>query len=219
MIKACIFDLDGTLADTLSTIANYANIALKAHSYKQIEVERYKTLAGDGRNELIKRMLKAVGDNELKGYKKVGKTYDTLYENDVIGFTKPFEGMKSLLIALKKKHIKIAVLSNKPNTVVPKIIETLFGKGFFDACLGQTDNIKRKPSPEGALLIAEQFNISPKECLYIGDTNVDMKTGNAANMNTVGVLWGFRDKQELLDNGAKYIAEKPMDILEFIKED
>jgi len=132
MIRACIFDLDGTLADTLSTIANYANIALKAHSYKQIEVERYKTLAGDGRNELIKRMLKAVGDDELKGYKKVGKTYDTLYENDVIGSTKPFEGMKSLLIALKKKHIKIAVLSNKPNTVVPKIIETLFGKGFFD---------------------------------------------------------------------------------------
>lgn len=216
MIKACIFDLDGTLADTLSTIAKYGNDALKAHSYKQIETEKYKHLAGDGRDELIRRMLKTVGDEELKGYKKVGKTYDTLYENDVIGYTKPFEAIKNLLISLKKKHIKIAVLSNKPNTVVPKIIETLFGKGFFDACLGQTDNIKRKPSPDGALLIAEQFNIPPEQCLYIGDTNVDMKTGNAAKMNTVGVLWGFRDKQELLDSGAKYIAEKPMDILNFV---
>lgn len=216
MIKACIFDLDGTLADTLSTIANYGNTALKAHSYKTIEIDTYKHLAGDGRNELIRRMLRAVGDEELKGYEKVGKTYDTLYENDVIGYTKPFEGMKDLLICLKKKHIKIAVLTNKPNNVVPEIIEVLFGRGFFDACLGQTDNIKRKPSPDGALLIVEQFNILPEECLYIGDTNVDMQTGNSAGMPTVGVLWGFRDKQELLDSGAKYIAEKPMDILSFI---
>lgn len=216
MIKACIFDLDGTLADTLSTIANYGNTALKAHSYKTIEIDAYKHLAGDGRNELIRRMLRTVGDEELKGYEKVGKTYDTLYENDVIGYTKPFEGMKDLLICLKKKHIKIAVLTNKPNNVVPEIIEVLFGRGFFDACLGQTDNIKRKPAPDGALLIVEQFNISPEECLYIGDTNVDMQTGNSAGMPTVGVLWGFRDKQELLDSGAKYIAEKPMDILSFI---
>lgn len=216
MIKACIFDLDGTLADTLSTIANYGNTALKAHSYKTIGIDTYKHLAGDGRNELIRRMLRAVGDEELKGYEKVGKTYDTLYENDVIGYTKPFEGMKDLLICLKKKHIKIAVLTNKPNNVVPEIIEVLFGRGFFDACLGQTDNIKRKPSPDGALLIVEQFNILPEECLYIGDTNVDMQTGNSAGMPTVGVLWGFRDKQELLDSGAKYIAEKPMDILNFI---
>lgn len=216
MIKACIFDLDGTLADTLSTIANYGNTALKAHSYKTIEIDTYKHLAGDGRNELIRRMLRTVGDEELKGYEKVGKTYDTLYENDVIGYTKPFEGMKDLLICLKKKHIKIAVLTNKPNNVVPEIIEVLFGRGFFDACLGQTDNIKRKPSPDGALLIVEQFNILPEECLYIGDTNVDMQTGNSAGMPTVGVLWGFRDKQELLDSGAKYIAEKPMDILSFI---
>lgn len=216
MIKACIFDLDGTLADTLSTIANYGNTALKAHSYKTIEIDTYKHLAGDGRNELIRRMLRAVGDEELKGYEKVGKTYDTLYENDVIGYTKPFEGMKDLLICLKKKHIKIAVLTNKPNNVVPEIIEVLFGRGFFDACLGQTDNIKRKPAPDGALLIVEQFNILPEECLYIGDTNVDMQTGNSAGMPTVGVLWGFRDKQELLDSGAKYIAEKPMDILSFI---
>lgn len=216
MIKACIFDLDGTLADTLSTIANYGNTALKAHSYKTIEIDTYKHLAGDGRNELIRRMLRTVGDEELKGYEKVGKTYDTLYENDVIGYTKPFEGMKDLLICLKKKHIKIAVLTNKPNNVVPEIIEVLFGRGFFDACLGQTDNIKRKPSPDGALLIVEQFNILPEECLYIGDTNVDMQTGNSAGMPTVGVLWGFRDKQELLDSGAKYIAEKPMDILNFI---
>lgn len=216
MIKACIFDLDGTLADTLSTIANYGNTALKAHSYKTIETDVYKHLAGDGRNELIRRMLRTVGDEELKGYEKVGKTYDTLYENDVIGYTKPFEGMKDLLICLKKKHIKIAVLTNKPNNVVPQIIEVLFGRGFFDACLGQTDNIKRKPAPDGALLIVEQFNISPNECLYIGDTNVDMQTGNSAGMPTVGVLWGFRDKQELLDSGAKYIAEKPMDILNFV---
>lgn len=213
MIKACIFDLDGTLADTLSTIANYGNSALKANSYNEIEVEKYKYLAGDGRDELIKRMLKTVGDSDLKGYKNVGKTYDTLYELDVIGMTTVFDGIKELLMSLKKKHIRIAVLSNKPNTVVPTIIDNLFGRGFFDACLGQIDNIKRKPSPDGALIIAEQFNIKPNECLYIGDTNVDMETGNSAGMNTIGVLWGFRDRQELERSGAKYIVEKPIDIL------
>lgn len=216
MVKACIFDLDGTLADTLSTIANYANSALRAYSYNEIEIDKYRKLAGNGRDELIRRMLTTVGDTQLKGFEKVKKTYDTLYENDVIGKTKAFDGMRELLLNLKKKHIKIAVLTNKPNEVVPEIIYTLFGKGFFDACLGQTDNIALKPAPDGALLIAELFNVKPQECLYIGDTSVDMNTGCAAGMNTVGVLWGFRDREELLESGAKYIAEKPSDILNFI---
>lgn len=213
MIKASIFDLDGTLADTLSTIANYGNSALKAHNYPKIEIEKYKYLAGDGRDELIRRMLKTVGDDELKGFEKVRKTYDTLYESDVMGVTTVFDGMKELLLTLKKKHIKIAVLSNKPNNVVPLIIENLFGRGFFDACIGQMDNIRRKPAPDGAIIIAEQFNIAPQNCLYVGDTSVDMKTGASAKMITVGVLWGFRDRQELEQNGAEYIVETPMDIL------
>lgn len=216
MIKVCIFDLDGTLADTLSTIANYGNSALEAHGYKSIESEKYKALAGDGRDELIRRMLKTVGDTELKDFEKVRKTYDTLYENDMMGITKVFDGMKELLINLKKKHIKIAVLSNKPNNVVPTVIETLFGKGFFDACLGQLDNIKRKPAPDGAILIAQQFNVLPEDCLYIGDTDVDMKTGSSAGMDTVGVLWGFRNEEELISNGAKHIIKKPSEILNLI---
>lgn len=216
MIKVCIFDLDGTLADTLSTIANYGNSALKAHGYDEIETEKYKLLAGDGRDELIRRMLKTVGDSELKDFETVRKTYDTLYENDMMGITKVFDGMKELLMNLKKKHIKIAVLSNKPDNVVPTVIETLFGKGFFDACLGQLDSIKRKPAPDGAILIAQQFNVLPEECLYIGDTDVDMQTGSSAGMNSVGVLWGFRGEKELISNGANYIVKKPSEILNLV---
>ncbi len=216
MIKACIFDLDGTLADTLNTIADYGNRALKAHGYKEIEIEKYKYLTGDGKDELIKKMLNMVGDYELLGFNAVRKTYEQLYELDVINGTKVFDGIKELLLNLKKKHLKIAVLSNKSHNMVLKVVENLFGRGFFDACLGNIDNIKRKPQPDGAILIMEQFNILPKECLYVGDTDVDMKTGVSAGMHSVGVIWGFRSREELELNGAEYIVSKPSEILDLL---
>jgi phosphoglycolate phosphatase len=217
MIKACIFDLDGTLADTLSTIAEYGNIALTTHGYKKIEIETYKKLVGDGRDELVRRMLSYVGDCELKGFEAVKKTYSSLYEQNVTGETKAFEGIPELLDVLKRKSIKLAVLSNKQNEVVPAVVEALFGADCFDLCLGQSDAIKRKPAPDGANLIAEKLKVEPHEFLYIGDTNVDMLTGKAAKMNTVGVTWGFRDRQELVESGADYIINKPAELLELIK--
>ena len=219
MIRACIFDLDGTLADTLATIANFANCALKAHGYETIEEQKYKKLVGNGRDVLIERMLKLVGDEKLLGFEKVRKTYNDLYSSDIISTTKVFGGVKELLTELKKRRIKIAVLSNKQHEIVPDIVKSLFGNGFFDACLGQMDTIPKKPAPDGAELIAAQFDIPCNEWLYIGDTNVDIETGKAARMTTVGVLWGFRDRDELEAAGADYIIDKPEEILEIIERE
>ena len=217
MIRACIFDLDGTLADTLTTIANFANSALKAHGYEAIEEERSKKLVGNGRDVLIEKMLRLVGDTELNDFEKVKKTYDDLYSSDVIGTTKVFDGVKEVLTELKKRRMKIAVLSNKQHEIVPEVIKGLFGYGFFDACLGQMDTIPKKPAPDGAKLIADQFDIPCNEWLYVGDTGVDVETGKAAGMTTVGVLWGFRDKKELKKAGADYIIEKPEELLGIIE--
>lgn len=218
MIRAGIFDLDGTLADTLTTIANFANCALEAHGYEAIEEEKYKKLVGDGRDVLIERMLRLAGDDELKDFEKVKKTYNDLYSSDVIGTTKVFEGVKEMLTELKKRRFKIAVLSNKQHEIVPEIVKGLFGNGFFDACLGQMDTIPKKPAPDGAKLIAEQFDIPCNEWVYVGDTDVDIETGKASGMTTVGVLWGFRDRNELEKAGADYIIEEPDELLKIIEE-
>lgn len=217
MIKACIFDLDGTLADTLSTIADYGNVALSKHGYQTIATEKYKKLVGDGRDELIRRMLKAVGDTDLIGFDAVRDTYSYLYEQNSIATTKVFEGIYELLAQLKSIGIKLAVLSNKQNEVVPAVIDALFGKDYFDICIGQSEAIRRKPAADGALMIAHQLKLKTNECLYIGDTDVDMLTGKAAQMRTVGVTWGFRDQQELINSGADHIVYKPVEIFDLVQ--
>ena len=108
------------------------------------------------------------------------------------------------------------MLSNKPHFQTVDVIDNVFPQGTFDHVQGMLEEIPRKPAPDGALLIAEKWNVRPEECLYIGDTNTDMMTGNRAGMHTVGVLWGFRDRQELEENHAETIVEKPMDILKLL---
>ena len=135
------------------------------------------------------------------------------YEQFSMYKVKVFEGIMELLESLKNKNIKIAVLTNKPHNRAIDVVTGLFGKNYFDIVLGQSDDFERKPSPQGALIISKEFNVKPEECVYLGDTNTDMITGKSAGMFTVGVLWGFRDRQELVDNNADYIIEKPLDLL------
>jgi phosphoglycolate phosphatase len=126
--------------------------------------------------------------------------------------------MMDTVKSLKRKGIKLAVLSNKPHNCTSAIVSALFKPGTFEACYGQQPHIARKPSPEGALLIAKELNVKPNECLYIGDTNTDMKTGAAAGMDTAGALWGFRTRRELEENHAKYILESPREIEEIVAD-
>nr|WP_319489898.1 HAD family hydrolase [uncultured Caproiciproducens sp.] len=219
MYKACIFDLDGTLANTLASIANFANTTLKQCGYQPIEVERYRYLVGNGTDRLMHAIMDTVCG--AHGYteadiRKMRLTYDNLYESNPTHMVTNYSGMHETLAKLKQTGIKMAVLSNKPHNCTTAIIDALFGTETFDLCYGQREQVARKPSPEGALLIADELAVEPKYILYIGDTNTDMKTGEAAGMDTAGVLWGFRTESELRENNAKYIIERPEQIYEIV---
>ena len=215
MYLACIFDLDGTLANTLESIAYFSNEALKKCGYPVIPVDDYKTIVGDGADMQVRRMLnRVVGENAWSqdDFQKLRTIYGGLYGADPTRLLKNYDGMPQTIRRLKESGVKTAVLSNKPHEWVTAIIADLFPEGSFDACYGQRPGVPRKPSPQGALLIADELQIEPKDFLYIGDTNTDMKTGAAAGMDTVGVLWGFRDEKELKENHAKFIIERPEQI-------
>jgi phosphoglycolate phosphatase len=216
MYKACIFDLDGTLADTVESIAKSANEALAAVGLPEQPVEKYNCFAGDGAKILLQRALISAGDSELEHFEEVDRLYRDFFKEGCTYHVKPYEGIRSMLGFLKEAGIKIAVLSNKPHDRAVQVVETLFGKAYFDLILGQQPGLEKKPSPEGALSIASCFGVETGECLYIGDTNTDMQTGNNAGMCTVGVTWGFRDRKELEENNAHVIIDKPMELLRLI---
>ena len=217
MIKAVVFDLDGTLGDTVESIAYSANRALADLGYPPFPVARYKYYAGDGVDELIRRCLRDAGDVEGKQFERLRAVYKEYFAKDCMYHVKPFDGICEMLSELKRRGIRIAVLSNKPHVQSVNVVESLFGKGYFDRIQGQTEAIRRKPAPDGALALADAFGVRPEECLYVGDTNTDMQTGNAAHMHPVGVLWGFRDRQELVENGSEFVIEKPLELISVLE--
>lgn len=217
MYKACIFDLDGTIADTVESIAYVGNQVLQEFGLSALPVENYNFYAGDGADVLVKRMLEAVPGGCDVDYEKVRTVYRKRFAANPFYHVKPFDGIMELLDKLKKENIKIAVLSNKPHEAAIEVVSKIFGEEVFHKVQGQTEKIPRKPSPVGALEIAKMFGVKPEECLYCGDTNTDMDTGKAAGMYTIGVTWGFRPKQELLEHHADAIVDKPQEILEIAK--
>lgn len=213
MYKGMIFDLDGTLADTVESMAAAGNKALEVCGLKAQPVESYKYFAGDGADTLVRRALAAAGDSEGIWFEKAFAEYKLFFQKDCTYKVKPYDGICAMLEEVKKKGIKIAVVSNKPHERTLEVVETLFGKGFFDMVVGQREGIAKKPDPVGVLEAVRAFGLAPEECLYIGDTNVDMETGHRAGMFTVGVLWGFRDREELEANHADRIVAEPGELL------
>lgn len=218
MYKAAIFDLDGTILDTVASIARSANEVMKQLGYRELPEEDFKYYAGDGQKELLRRCLRASGDTECRDFEKAFELYQTSLGKHCMYKVEPYPGIRKLLADLKAREIKISILSNKPHVSTVQVIEDVFGKGYFDHIQGQQEAIARKPDPTGALHIARHFGLTAAECLYIGDTNTDMQTGNSAGMDTVGVLWGFRDRKELEENNAGLIVEHPDEIREKIDD-
>lgn len=218
MYKAGIFDLDGTLADTVDSMAYSANLALRELGLKEQPAERFKNFAGDGAKELVKRCLIASGDETCSRFEDMQRLYRMYFERYCMYHVKPYDGIRHLLEAMKREGMRIAVLSNKPHAQAIDVVESIFGKEYFDYVQGQTEKIPRKPNPAGALHIVDVFGVKASECLYMGDTNTDMKTGKAAGMFTIGVLWGFRTREELEENHADRIAGHPLEIEALLKE-
>lgn len=214
-----IFDLDGTIANTLESIAYTTNLVLKELELKPQPLEAYKTFVGDGAVKQLERALAAAGDAlGDKGVplhlKEAVDSYFTKFEEYCTYRANAYGGMKDTLEQLKSEGSKLAVFTNKRHSYAVKVVEEVYGKDFFDAILGEGNGFPKKPDPQGALHLAEQFGILPEHCVYVGDTNIDMKTGIAAGMYTVGVTWGFRTKSELKVCNPNAIIDTPKELLE-----
>lgn len=212
MIKGCIFDMDGTTVNTIDSIAYFANNALKAYNLPSIEAERYKIMVGSGARVLLERMFEFLNADKTH-FEEVYKLYNESYDNDFLYLTKPYDKIPELLKSLKEKGIKTAILSNKPHQTALKVSDALFGSEIVDICYGGRDGIALKPDPEAAIMLLDELGIKKEECLYIGDTSVDMQTAKNAGLTAIGVLWGFRGREELENSGADYIVQSPDDIL------
>ncbi|MFQ5714659.1 MAG: HAD family hydrolase [Candidatus Scalinduaceae bacterium] len=213
--KAAIFDLDGTLLDTLEDLGNAVNRVLTANGFPMHEIDAYRYYVGDGETMLITRALPEEKRSD-KIIRSCLKEYRQDYGQNWNVYTKPYDGVEEMLGALVSHGLKLAILSNKPHEFTRLCVSGLLPKWTFDAVLGQQEPIPRKPDPAGALKIAEELEIPPSGFLYLGDTAIDMKTATAANMFPVGVLWGFRPAEELQQSGARVLIKRPMDIMNYL---
>ncbi len=216
MIKLCIFDLDGTVLDTVGSIAHFANEALRKNGIEPIDTKEYNYLAGRGIANLVHGMLDFRGCYNEEAYKRVYHDYDTAYNANPSYKSKVFDGLKEVLDAIKARGVRIAIVSNKPDFAARSVVEELYGEDYFDFVSGQVPGGVLKPDPAVVLSVMDKFGASPDECIYVGDTSTDMQTGKNAEIYTVGVLWGFRGRDELVENGADTVIEKPRELYEIV---
>lgn len=209
-----VFDFDGTLADTLSSIAYFGNAALAKFGYPEIPIAEYAVLVGDGAKTLIERMLKRV-KGEAQDFDKIYELYTQSYDDNPLFLTAPYDGVNELLNILADRGIKTAVCSNKPHQTTTKICNALFGDKL-DYCVGKREAVPKKPDPASLLEIVERFGVSLEQAVYVGDTSTDILTGKNAGVFTIGAVWGFRGRSELVEYGADGLADTPLELLSFI---
>lgn len=218
MYKACIFDLDGTLTDTLESLAFSVNETMKEIGMPQITEDQCRQFVGNGAKVLIEKTLRAAGDENLDRFEEAFEVYGRIFDDNCTYKVKPYDGIPEMLHQMKERGMKLGVLSNKPDRQAVHVVSEIFGTDTFDIVQGQKEGVPRKPDPAAALSIAGQFGISPKEAIYIGDSEVDAATGKAAGMDTILVSWGFRPKEELREAAPEWIVDRAEEIMAIIRE-
>jgi phosphoglycolate phosphatase len=214
--RGAVFDLDGTLLDSLADIAAAANRALELLGYPTHREADFAQFVGEGAQMLFRRCLpEAVGVDPGSVAKAVA-TFKSTYEEEWNQRSRPYEGIDRLLDGLVARGVALAVLSNKPDAFTQKCVSHYFGKWEFRAVHGEREGVPRKPDPTGAILIARELGIRPDGFLYIGDTATDITTACGAGMRAVGVSWGFRPVSELEEAGAEIVVDQPGEILGLI---
>lgn len=211
---AVLFDLDGTLTDTLADIAFAMNRSLRLHGLPQWPEEAYRYLVGDGAKVLSERAVRQ--RHELAP--SVRREYQAYYQEHTLDRTKPYDGICAMLSQLQDMGLKLAVLSNKPDRDTRGVVAHFFPEIRFVRVRGQVEGVPVKPDPAGALQLAQEIGVVPERILYLGDTSVDMRCALAAGMFPVGALWGFRDEAELRQSGARALAAKPSDVVELARD-
>lgn len=210
--KAVIFDLDGTLVDSLEDLADSMNSILSGFGYPTHQKDAYRYFVGRGIKNLVKSALPASASDEEIIMKCYNAMMDS-YAKNCINKTAPYSGVLELLDSLKERGVKMAVFSNKAHPFTEQIVNDMF-PGYFGQVEGLQIDELRKPNPSVALRIAEVFGVVPQETIYIGDTDTDMFTAVNAGMIPVGALWGFRKADELKEAGAQYLIAHPEELLQ-----
>lgn len=215
MLKAIVFDLDGTLLDTLEDIAISANFALKTLGFEEEEVSKYRYFVGEGVIKLFENIFASHPQSDDVIARAVA-LFESHYAVQFYKNTKLYDGVSKMLTFLQKRGFKLAILSNKPDSFTKKCALKYLRQWNFEAVYGAREGVPRKPHPQGALDVAEALHVKPQECYYVGDTMIDMQTANGAKMIAIGALWGFRDEEELRTHGAHHLCSSPTDVIKLL---
>ena len=216
MTKICVFDLDGTLINTLENIAGHMNDTLVSYGLSPFPVERYRYFVGNGARNLTKQVLEASGKMTPEFYEEFFSRFIVAYEGAPYAGVAPYDGIFDMIDALKAKGIRLAVCSNKPHAAAVASVENMFPAGIFDDVLGGRDGVPLKPAPDAVLALLEKYGVSREEAAFVGDSDVDMKTAVAAGIRGFGALWGFRTADELSAAGATALLAHPTELLDKI---
>ncbi len=211
----CIFDLDGTLVDSLEDLADSCNMALSLFELPTHTNEEYKFFVGNGIRELVRKSMgDAAGDKELLD--SVSINFNMIYQEKCLNKTKPYNGIEKMLCDIKYRGVKIGVLSNKADDFAKKIVSSLFDPCLIDIVYGQKKGLPTKPEPDSLFEMLGKFECPKNKCLYIGDSNIDVATAQNAGVDFCGVEWGFRGYDELKNAGAELIAKTPSEVASIV---
>lgn len=213
-VKSVVFDMDGTLLDTLDIISRTNNRILQKHGFQTHTLEEYKGFVGDGMRMLLRRALPE-GTSEDVITKLLPEVLD-LYHEEGVGTIPPFPGIREMLSELVKRGIKISIFTNKEHRYALLNAETILGEFHFDAILGERQGIPLKPAPDGLFEIAEITKVPLSQTVYAGDMKADILTAKNAGVTSLGCLWGFGKKEELIALGADLLVSKPSEIINFV---
>ena len=215
MKRAVLFDLDGTLLDTLDDLADSMNAALERTGFPSHPVSSYRYFVGDGVDVVVRRVLPSSAYTPSV-HAQLREAMEDEYGRRWQAKSRPYEGIPALLDALQERTIPMVVLSNKPESFTVQAVAHLLPDWHFAIVRGARPNVPTKPDPTSALEMADEMHIAPRDFIYLGDTNTDMQTARAAGMYALGATWGFRPGAELLDSGAQHLLETPQQLLDHL---
>ena len=210
--KAAIFDLDGTLIDSLADLADSANEMLTSYGYPTHDIDKYRYFVGNGSRKLIERCLPTEKAVDAAFVDEALANYKACYDRNLTHKTDCYVGIMDMLQNLQAKNIPLGICTNKHQSAADIIVAKLFPQDMFVSVIGDCKDLPRKPDPKKVLLIADKMGVKSEEVAYFGDTSVDMDTAKNAGMLSVGVTWGFRPKEELVEHGAKILLDTPMEL-------
>lgn len=216
-MRGCIFDLDGTLTNTLESLTYSVNLTLKEMELPSITTDQCRRFVGDGAMKLIERTLEACGDRSLSRLDEGMEIYGRIFHDNCTYHVTPYDGVMEMLADLKSMGMRLAVLSNKPHGQAVDVVRQIFGDGVFDFVQGQSEELPRKPDPAGVLYLLDKMGIKKEECVYVGDSEVDVATAKAAGVTGLAATWGFRSRQVLEEAGAGVLIDHPGELVDFLR--